>query len=114
VRALRAVDTGSGHALVVPSLVRVEHLERNPKLRAERGDPALRMNPVDAHAHGLSRGEIVTVPVGGVPRRLRIAPSDGVPEGVWLVPTLPEQPVGLYPLALDAMTRERSETAEVA
>ena len=113
-RALTVTRTGAGHALVVPSLVRVEHLDRTPKLRAERGEAALRMHPSDAHAHGLTRGEIVTVPVGGVPRRLRVAPSEGVPEGVWLVPTLPEQPVGLYPLNLDALRRERGETAEVA
>jgi len=103
-----------GGALVVPSMVRAEYIDRNPKLRAERGDAALRAHPATLHANGLTTGEVVTVPVGGVPRRLRIVSSEAVPEGLWLVPTLPDQPVGVYPLEPTAMQREVSETAEVA
>ena len=113
-RALRPVEAGAGRALVVPSMVRVEHLSRNPKLRAERGDAALRLHPDTAAAHGLHAGEIVDVPVGGMPRRLRVTPSQGVPEGLWLVPTLPEQPVGQYPVDPAGIVRVTPETAEVA
>jgi len=113
-RALRAVAGAEGRALVVPSMVRIEHLDRNPKLRAEHGDAALRLNPADAHAHGLTAGEIVILTVGGLPRRLRVVTSDGVPDGLWLVPALPDQPVGLYPADPSALRRARGETAEVA
>lgn len=113
-RPLVRAPEASGSALVVPSLVRMEHLERNPTLLREHGGPTLRMHPADAHAHALTRGEVVTVPVGGIPRRLVVAPDDGVPEGTWLVPTLPDQPVGLHALDLAALRRERGETAEVA
>lgn len=113
VRALTATVTGSGRALVIPSMVRIEYLGRNPKLRSERGDAALTVNPADAAAHGLSRGEMVTVTVGSVPRRLRVVVSERVPQGLWLVPTTPEQPVGLYPLDPATLRRERAETAGV-
>ncbi|MDZ7800919.1 MAG: NADH-quinone oxidoreductase subunit NuoG [Trueperaceae bacterium] len=98
VRALRAVQAGSGRALVVPSMVRIEYLDRNPTLRAEWGDAALRLHPRDAEARSLNAGDTVLVPVGGMTRRLRVAPSEDVPEGLWLVPATPDQPVGLYPL----------------
>ena len=114
-RVLKAADTGHGRALVVPSPVRVEHLGRNPKLRAERGDAALRLHPDTAAAHGLKAGETVRVPVGGVPRRLTVTPSEGVPEGLWLVPTVPDQPVGLYPVDPAGIAREpEPAAAEVA
>ncbi len=114
VRALRAVAGAEGRALVVPSMIRVEHLDRNPKLRSEHGDAALRMHPSDAQTRGLAAGEVVTLTVGGLPRRLRVVPAEGVPEGLWLVPALPEQPVGLYPADPAALKRVRGETAEVA
>ena len=113
-RAVREYARATGDALIVPSMVRVEHLDRNPHLRAERGDAALRAHPATLHAHGLTSGDVVTLPIGGIPRQLRVTASEGVPEGLWLAPTLPEQPVGLYDANLAAMVRERSATAEVA
>jgi anaerobic selenocysteine-containing dehydrogenase len=90
-------------------------LGRNPKLRAERGAAALRLHPDTAAAHGLKAGETVRVPIGGVPRRLMVAPSEGVPEGLWLVPTVPDQPVGLYPVDPAGIAREpEPAAAEVA
>lgn len=115
-RAVRAVSkaaaTGTG-ALIVPSMVRIEHLDRTPGLRTERGDAALRMHPSDVRARGLHAGDVVVVPVGGIPRRLVVRVSESVPEGVCLVPTLPDQPVGRADVAFEAMTIEaRSVQAE--
>lgn len=113
VRARSAVARPTGEALVTPSMVRIEYLDRNPVLRAQHGEAALRVHPEVARAHDLAPGEIVTLPVGGVPRRLRVVTSEAVPQGLWLVPALPDQPVGRYPCDPAGLVRESRE-AEVA
>jgi NADH dehydrogenase/NADH:ubiquinone oxidoreductase 75 kD subunit (chain G) len=80
-RAVREYVRASGDALVVPSMVRIEHLDRNPHLRTERGDAALRAHPATLHAQALTSGEVVTITIGGIPRRLRIQASEGCPKG---------------------------------
>ncbi|MEX2502705.1 MAG: NADH-quinone oxidoreductase subunit NuoG [Trueperaceae bacterium] len=109
VRAIQQARVGRGAALVVPSMVRADLADRNPGLRADRGAPALRMHPADAAKAKVADGDPVIATVGGVPRRLVVRSSEGVPEGLYLVPTVPEQPVGLYafdPTALKPAPRE--------
>lgn len=94
-------------ALRVPSMARVEVLDRNPHLRAAIGGPALRLHPGDVERHGLRAGDEVTVSVGGVPRRLVVRPSEGVPPGLATVPATPDEPVGLVAIDLTRAVVER-------
>ena len=104
-----AADGGvsRGAALRVPTMARPEYLDRNPRLASAVGGLALRLHPDDAAAHDLRSSDEVTVPVDGVPTRLRVAVSDGVPRGVALVPATPDAPVGPAHVALDALVHER-------
>ncbi len=96
-RALTSGPVARGAALVVPSAVRADLADRNPALRAQFGAPALRMHPDEARRAGFVDGDEVLAEIGGMPRRLTVRTSEGVPEGRFLAPALPEQPVGLYP-----------------
>lgn len=95
------------HALRVPSMVRVEVLDRNPHLRAATGGAALRLHPDDAGRHGLRAGDEVTVSVGGVPRRLAVRPSEALPPGLVTVPATPDEPVGVAAIDLSRAVVER-------
>ncbi|MDA0699941.1 MAG: molybdopterin-dependent oxidoreductase, partial [bacterium] len=96
-----------GGALRVPTMVRAEVLDRNPHLLATTGGPALRLHPDDAAKHGLRVGDVVSVPVAGVPRRLTVRPSEAVPRGLVTVPATPDEPVGVVPIDLARATVER-------
>jgi NADH-quinone oxidoreductase subunit G len=100
-------DEPTGTALRIPTMARPEYLAYNPHLRAALGDPALRLHPGDADERGLRDGDVVTVPVDGVPRRLRLVVTDAAPRGVPLVPATPDAPVGRAVVALDALTVDR-------
>ncbi len=102
-----------GGALRVPTMVRAEVLGRNPHLRAATGGLALGLHPDDAAALELRSGDEVTVPVGGVPRRLVVRPSEAVPRGLATVPATPDEPVGLVPIDLKRIALER-QALEVA
>ena len=103
----------SGGALRVPTMVRAEVLGRNPHLHAATGGLALGLHPDDAAALKLRSGDEVTVPVGGVPRRLVVRPSEAVPQGLATVPATPDEPVGLVPIDLKRIATER-QALEVA
>jgi len=96
-----------GGALRVPTMVRAEVLERNPHLRAATGGLALGLHPDDAAALKLRAGDVVSVPVAGVPRRLVVRPSHAVPAGLATVPATPDEPVGLVPIDLQQIALER-------
>lgn len=100
-----AAETGA--VLRVPTMVRPELLPRNPHLLRATGGLKLRLHPSDAERRGLRRGDEVTVPVAGVPRRLVVEPSDGLPLGLASVPATPDQPVGLTSLAWAELVFER-------
>jgi hypothetical protein len=69
------------------------------------------MHPNDMPARGVSAGDVVVVPIGGVPRRLTVRSSEAVPEGVCLVPTLPDQPVGVTEIDFAALAIEPKDRA---
>jgi len=85
----------AGNLLLTPSLLKVDRLGRNPKLRAAHGDAALRVNPADAPMQNLKAGGAVTLEVGGVRRHATVRVTDGVPPGLMLLPATFDQPVGL-------------------
>ncbi len=97
----------SGNALLVPSMVRSEYLNRNAHLFASTGGNALRLHPADAASHNLSAHDVISVSVGGFKRRLSVQPSESVPEGMMLLPALPDQPVGLVQLDLNSIKKEQ-------
>ena len=96
-----------GSALRVPTMARAEVLERNPHLHAATGGLRLGIHPDDAARLDLRAGDEATVTVGGVPRRLRVHPSDAVPPGLVTVPATPDEPVGLCPVDLTRIAVER-------
>jgi NADH-quinone oxidoreductase subunit G len=96
-----------GSALRVATMVRQEYLARNPHLLVAHGAPALRVHPDDAAVQDLRDGDEVTIPVDGVPRRLRVDVSDAVPPGVVTVPALPDTPPGRAHVDLGAAVVER-------
>ena len=98
-----------GNLLLVPTMVRAEHLGRNPGLRSAFGEAALRLHPADALARDLIPGNRVKLSVGGAMRRAVVAVDDGVPEGLMLLPALPEQPVGLVRVDVGALEKEVTE-----
>ncbi len=104
---LRQEERPEGNALVTPSMIRVEYLSRNPHLCAAHGEAALRLHPTDAAFHDLVQDDLVTLTVGGLRRSLRVQVSDAAPEGVLLVPTTPDQPVGLVQADLSSLQKER-------
>ena len=104
---IREAEEGGGNLLLTPSMARPEYLDRNPRLRAAVGEVALRLHPNDAAAAKLRSGELVRLKVGGILRRAVVRLSDTVPEGLMLLPALPEQPVGLVNAELDSLEREK-------
>jgi NADH-quinone oxidoreductase subunit G len=100
-----------GNALRVPTMARQEYLARNPHLLAALGAPALTLHPLDASARDLAAGDVVTVGVDGVPRRLRVVVSETVTPGLATVPALPDAPPGpaTIDLAHAAIERRRLE-----
>jgi NADH-quinone oxidoreductase subunit G len=101
----------AGNALRVPTMARQEYLARNPHLLAALGAPALTLHPLDASARDLAAGDVVTVGVDGVPRRLRVVVSETVTPGLATVPALPDAPPGpaTIDLAHAAIERRRLE-----
>jgi NADH-quinone oxidoreductase subunit G len=90
----------SGNLLLVPKMARPERLGRNPHLRAVYGDPALVLHPKDARAHELAAGDGVRVSVAGFERLARVRLDAGQPEGLMLLPALPDQPAGMCEIDL--------------
>jgi len=90
-----AAETAQGNLLLTPSLLKVDRLSRNPKLRAAYGDPSLRVNPADARAQNLKTGTRLTVKIAGVTRTASVSVTDGAPEGLMLLPATFDQPAGL-------------------
>ncbi|NOK79088.1 MAG: NADH dehydrogenase (quinone) subunit G [Chloroflexi bacterium AL-N5] len=88
-------DEPQGKLLIIPQMARVEYLLRNPHLHATYGDPALELHATDAAFYGLNAGDKVRIQVGGLLRHARVKLSPRVPEGVMLLPAVPEQPVGI-------------------
>ena len=93
--------------LITPSMLRHEHLERNPHLLADRGFTPLRVNPADAGQLDLRSGDQVTMTVGGMRRRAEVILTDKVPTGLMLLPALPEQPSGLRSAPAESFRHER-------
>jgi NADH-quinone oxidoreductase subunit G len=106
--AVRSNEVVEGNVLVVPSMLRIEYLERNPHLSRLSGGARLRMHPQDANLHGVADGERVRLRVGGLLRRATVRVDGAVPPGLLLLPTLPEQPVGLVSADLATLVREES------
>jgi NADH-quinone oxidoreductase subunit G len=95
-----------GNLLLVPSMSRVEQLDRNPHLRAALGATVLRVNPDDAGNLGLRAGDEVTLTLQGVLRRATVVITDATPPGLMLLPALIDQPVGLVRLEPTAILRQ--------
>jgi len=106
IRSSEAVD---GNVLVTPSMLRIEYLHRNPHLNALSGGPRLRMGPADAALNNVADGAAVRLRVGGVVRRATVCVDDKVPPGLMLLPTLPEQPIGLARADLSTLVRDERE-----
>ncbi|MEJ2288958.1 MAG: molybdopterin-dependent oxidoreductase, partial [Deinococcales bacterium] len=105
--AIRSREAVEGNVLVTPSMLRIEYLERNPHLLRLSGGPSLRIHPDDAALQNVADGDAVQLRVGGLLRRATVVVDDRVPPGLMLLPTLPEQPVGLA--RADLSTLERAE-----
>ena len=100
-------EAGGGNTLLVPSMLRTEYLSRNPHLAAAHGEAALKIRPADAVLYDLREGDVVSMKVGGVRRRLWVEYSEAMPGGTFLVPALPEQPVGVARADLASAVKER-------
>jgi len=107
--AIRTREASEGNLLIVPSMLRIEYLDRNPHLRQLSGGARLRLHPDDAAAQALKGGERVTLRVGGVLRRATVAVDAGLTPGVMLLPCLPDQPVGLEQADLSTLARDDAE-----
>jgi NADH-quinone oxidoreductase subunit G len=105
--SVQGSDERAGEVLLVPTMLRYEHLDRNRHLRAAHGDSPLRLHPADAAERGLASGDAVRLTVGGVARRARVQPSEGVPQGLLLLPALPEQAAGRALLEPGSLAPER-------
>ena len=90
-----ATEAVKGNLLLTPSFLKLERLERNPKLYAAYGDAALRVNPADAKEQGLEAGTEVVLTAGKVKRKARVVITENAPEGLMLFPATFNQPVGL-------------------
>ena len=100
-------EAGGGNTLLVPSMLRTEYLSRNPHLAAAHGEAALKIRPADAVLYDLREGDVVSMKVGGVRRRLWVEYSEAMPGGTFLVPALPEQPAGVARADLASAVKER-------
>jgi NADH-quinone oxidoreductase subunit G len=105
--SVRAAESRQGNLLLVPSMIRHEYLARNPRLLAARGETPLRLNPADAARLGLADGDVVVLPVAGVERRAAVAINGAAPEGLPLLPALPDQPAGLAQADFATLRKER-------
>jgi NADH-quinone oxidoreductase subunit G len=105
--SVREPEREPGNLLLVPSMIRHEYLSRNPHLLAAHGETPLRLNPVDASRFGLAEGDVVTLPVDGVLRRAAVRVTLAAPEGLPLLPALPDQPSGPALADFKAMRKER-------
>ena len=90
-----SAETAQGNLLLTPSFLKLERLERNPKLHAAYGNAALRVNPADARERGLESDAEVMLTAGGVARKARVVITENAPEGLMLFPATFNQPVGL-------------------
>ncbi len=106
---IRSSEAVEGNVLVTPSMLRIEYLHRNPHLNALSGGPHLRMGPGDAALNKVADGDAVRLRVGGVLRRATVRVDDTVPPGLMLLPTLPEQPIGLASADLSTLVRDERE-----
>ena len=102
-----------GNTLIVPSMLRAEFISRNAHLRAAHGEAPLRLHPADAASYNLNRDDKVSLNVGGVMRQLLVRPDNAVPEGVMLLPALPDQPVGLVETDMSSLAKN-AQALEVA
>ncbi len=107
--AIRSREAVEGNVLVVPSMLRLEYLDRNPHLLALSGGARLRMGPDDAAMNSLADGDAVRLRVGGVLRRATVRIDATVPPGLMLLPTLPEQPIGLARAEMSSIERDERE-----
>ena len=98
-----------GNALLVPTMVRIEELGRNPHLRQALGEAVLELHPEDAAARELQSGDAVTVEIAGVPRRLVVKVSERPPAGLCLLPRSADQSAGLRQLDWSTLRKERIE-----
>ena len=103
---LHSQALASGNVLVVPTMLRLEYLDKNPHLLAERGIAKLAMNSGDASSHGLKNADLVSLDVAGIKRRFEIKIKDSLPNGLWLVPAIPEQAVGLVEVGTGSLKKE--------
>ncbi len=103
---LHIQSTNIGNALIVPTMLRLEYIDKNPHLLAERGAAKLTMNSIDADANGLKNAEIVSLDVAGIKRSFSVQIKDSVPAGLWLIPALPEQAIGLLELDRASLKKE--------
>ena len=93
--------------LITPSMLRHEYLERNHHLLADRGFTPLTVNAADAARLDLKAGDQVSLNVAGLKRRAEVRISDSTPEGVLLLPAIPEQTSGLRRAAAATLRHER-------
>ena len=100
-------EAREGNILLVPTMLRPEYLSRNPHLLAAHGEVSLKIRPADAVLYDLNEGDLVRVNVGGLGRRVRIEYSEAMPGGTFLVPALPEQPVGVAQADMTSLIKER-------
>jgi len=103
-------DAGNGvefEVLITPSMLRHEYLERNHHLLADRGFTPLTVNAADAARLDLKAGDQVSLNVAGLKRRAEVRISDSTPEGVLLLPAIPEQTSGLRRAAAATLRHER-------
>src|SRR5690625_482695 len=105
--SVRQNVAGEGNLLLVPSMIRHEYLSRNPHLLAAHGETPLRLHPDDADRFGVSHGDVVTLPVGGVIRRAVVRVTPGAPVGVPLLASLPDHPAGLVQANFAELRKER-------
>ncbi len=107
--------TTKGNVLLVPSMVKAKYVYHNMHLRDAFGPPALCLHPNEALNHNLSVGDKVTLQVSGYKRCAIVEISEKVPEGLMLLPVLPEQPSGFYVLeSLEISTKMSQQELEVA
>jgi hypothetical protein len=106
VASTAAAPTGVG-GLRVATMVRAEVLDRNPHLLATTGGLKLRLHPEDAVRAGVHAGDVVTVAVDRVRRRLVVQVTEDVPKGLATVPATPDEPVGPAHVDLERVAVER-------
>ena len=106
-------QTQEGDVLLVPSMARIEYLDRNPHLHAATTGVRLRLHPARAAELGVQRDDVVSLTVGGVRRRALVQPTEGVPPDLMLLPATPDQPPGLAQADVDSLVVER-DALEVA